>query len=422
MAEDNSPLGKTPVDELSLEEDMSSGDADLSMKDEAREQINSSSMDFEDAKEASEKLSLDMESPEEPKMPGSPENKKDNSLGAYVASFGEEGKKDSSSWGFSQATAGSTLGAGLHMPASGSGTFHCPLWHELKKPWRKRHPILFWGGIILIAILILRLAFGALGEAGDLGRKKVAQVNVEGVILDSKDLVSWIDKVRKDKSIHGVLLRVNSPGGGVTPSQEIYFALKRLAEAKPMVVSMGTLAASGGYYISLPGHSIIAAPSTVTGSIGVKMQLANAQKLFDFLGVSATSLTSGELKDAGSPFKPLSEEEKAYFMGVVMDMFDDFIGVVSDHRKLTPEQVKKIADGRVLTGRQALDAGLVDKLGDMHDAKELLYKLCGLEGEKVLVVEGPPKKISIVRELTESIFDVVEEKSMRASDGPLFMY
>ena len=309
-----------------------------------------------------------------------------------------------------------------------------PCWLSLaiaSQPWRKRHPILFWGGILLLLGLLGNGIYevctpkptGAWTNTwtGELDSPKLAVVRVDGVILDAKNILNWIEAIHTDEAVKGVLIQVNSPGGAVSPSQEIYFALKRLAATRPVVVSMGALAASGGYYISLPAQHIVATPSTITGSIGVKMEIPNAEGLFQMLGYTSTTLASGDLKSAGSPFRPLSEREQEYFLNVVMDMFEDFIDAVTTHRKLDRDAVKIISDGRALTGKQAQKLGLIDSLGDTQDALHTLGKLTDIEPKKALIVYGPERKLSWVESLFESAVRIALEQKT-TSQHPIFMY
>lgn len=319
---------------------------------------------------------------------------------------------------------GGTGGAGSSGGFGGFPGGMCPLWAELKKPWRKRHPIKFWLGILILVLGILpALVFSVAGEVSS--KEKVAVVNIEGIILDGKEVIKWIEQVQADARVKGVLVRVNSPGGAVTPSQEIYFALKRLATKKPVAVSMGALAASGGYYVSLPAQRIFATPSTLTGSIGVKMDLTNVEELMGKLGVSSTALASGDLKNAGSPFKALKENERQYFMGIIQDMYEDFLGTVIEHRKLTVKQVEGFADGRALSGRQAKELGLVDQLGDKNDALAYLYKECGIAPSKNSLIEGPVKPQSVLEKITEATVNTLLSRGIGLSgnhDSPIFMY
>ena len=323
---------------------------------------------------------------------------------------------------------------GPSAPAGGAAPpyhHHWPLFAYDPRPWRIRHPILFWGGLLLLLGLLGGAAHNASQPtqtgawtsnwSGELDGPKLAVVQVDGVILDGRNVVNWIKDIHDDETVKGVLVLVNSPGGAVSPSQEIYFALRRLAATRPVVVSMGTLAASGGYYISLPAHHIVATPSTITGSIGVKMEIPNAEGLFQMIGFSSTTLASGDLKDAGSPFRPLSEREQQYFLGVVMDMFEDFIDSVKKHRTLDAKAIATISDGRALTGKQALGLGLVDSLGDRQDALHILGNKTNIDPQKALIVYGPELNLSWIESLfTSAVRIVLEQKTIH--QHPVFMY
>lgn len=217
---------------------------------------------------------------------------------------------------------------------------------------------------------------------------KLAVVRIEGVIDWSEDIVDWIEKVRDNDSVLGVLLRVDCPGGAVAPSQEIYDAIYSLADTKPVVCSMGTVAASGGYYVSAPAHVIVANPSTLTGSIGVIMELSNLEGLFDKLGIKYQSLTSGKLKDAGSPYRPMTKEDREYFMSLLADIHEQFLTDVAHARGMEKEALRPLADGRALTGNQALEAGLVDKIGSFSFALDELRGMCNAPAD-IPIVEQP---------------------------------
>lgn len=222
----------------------------------------------------------------------------------------------------------------------------------------------------------------------DASGDKIAIVRVEGVIDYSEDIVSWIEDVRDNESVLGVLLRVDCPGGAVAPSQEIYDAVYDLAETKPVVCSMGTVAASGGYYVASPAHTIVANPSTLTGSIGVIMELANYEGLLDKLGVKQQALTSGKLKDAGSPFRPMTQEDRDYFNALLADIHEQFLADVAQARGMEVTDLRPLADGRALTGNQALKVGLVDKLGSFSDALDELRGMCNAPAD-ITIVEQP---------------------------------
>ncbi len=263
-----------------------------------------------------------------------------------------------------------------------------------------RHPLLF-GFLLLMAAVVLftgtRAAF-RLGSKPKTPKERLGVVNVTGLILNSKRVVDWIETLDEDESIKGVLLRIDSPGGGVAASQEIYAAVARLAEDKPVVASYGSVAASGGYYASLPATRIFANPGSVTGSIGVKMDYLTFTDLIHELGVSRELIASGANKGAGSPFEALTREQRATLQSLVDDMHQQFVADVAASRGLTPEEVAPLADGRPFTGRQALEAGLVDELGGRREALDHLIELAGIDGKPKLV-EGPPSDLSLLEEL-----------------------
>lgn len=289
----------------------------------------------------------------------------------------------------------------------------------------QRHPFLFGLALIVAAVALLAGAMAAIrfwfqdnGKAELIASDKLGVVHLDGVIENSRPVVEWIKDLREDKSVKGVLLRINSPGGVVAPSQEIYTAVRKLAAKKPVVASMGTVAASGGYYAAAPATRIMANPGTITGSIGVIMELANFEDLFSKIGVKQTSIASGKFKDAGSPFKPMTAEEKAYFEGLVQDMHAQFVTDVAAARNMTVPVVASLADGRAMTGRQARQAGLVDDLGGYEDAMAALRGLA-MVPEDVNVVEGPKKEEAWLRELLKSALDIPPAS---LSDGPRWLY
>ena len=291
---------------------------------------------------------------------------------------------------------------------------------EQKKSWRRRHPFLFWGGLILLLALVFGVGRMS-GEESPLGGPKIAVINVEGMILDADAVVSFMEKVRKDDSYKGAVLRINSPGGAVGPSQEIYAAAKRLAEKKPLVASMGALAASGGYYAALGSKTILAGPSTLTASIGVKMQIPNLEELMRTVGISEKTLTTGALKDAGSSWRTMSSEEEDYFMALLTDMYEEFIETVARERDMSLDEVRALADGRAMTGRQALAAGLVDGMGDKQEAVRRVKSMAGLNSGPVRLVSGPEKPGSYLSELMKSAMQsVLNERA--GLEQPRFFY
>lgn len=209
----------------------------------------------------------------------------------------------------------------------------------------------------------------------------VGLIEIVGPIYDSRKWCGQLDQFRLNNQVKSIVVRVESPGGGVAASQELYEAIRRAREVKPVIVSMGGVAASGGYYCSLGADTIMANPGTTTGSIGVLIELPMFHELMDKIGVDAELIKSGEFKASGSPFRELTERERKYFQGYVDDAYEQFIETVAQERGLDLRDVRSVADGRVFTGKQAQDLGLVDLLGDFHAALELASRLGGLEGE-----------------------------------------
>jgi protease-4 len=289
-----------------------------------------------------------------------------------------------------------------------------------QKTWRKRHPVLFFGGVLLLLALVFGIGRFSMRESPFSG-PRIAVVNVEGVILDAGDIVAWLEKVRKEAAYRGAIVRINSPGGAVGPSQEIYAAVKRLARTKPVVASMGALAASGGYYAALGADEIFAGPSTLTASIGVRIQIANFSGLMHTVGIAEKTLTTGKLKDAGSAWREMNPEEEAYLRALIADMYEEFINTVAGERELPLERVRELADGRAMTGRQALEAGLVDTLGDFTAAVQEIRERCGMADDSLPLVQGPEKPGSLLGDLVRSAINTFLEHKA-ASEQPLFLY
>lgn len=243
--------------------------------------------------------------------------------------------------------------------------------------------VLIFFAVIFILILILSLVM-TVSRKSPLG-DKVALVRVTGVILDSSDVIEELKEHSKDSSVKAIVLRIDSPGGAVAPSQEIYEEIKKIKEKKKVIVSMGTVAASGGYYISAPADRIVANAGTLTGSIGVIMEIPNISGLMQKIGVETQVIKSGAHKDIASIFKSLKPEEKEILQTVLDDVHDQFIQAVSEGRGIKFEQIKKLADGRIFTGRMAKEVGLVDEIGNLQDAIMLAGELTGIKGEPQVV-------------------------------------
>jgi protease-4 len=243
-------------------------------------------------------------------------------------------------------------------------------------------------GTILFVVGV-GLAAALLGPRLPFGGDRVAVITVEGVITDARDVVEQLHRYRDLPSVKAVVLRVNSPGGAVAPSQEIYQEiLKFRREAKkPVVASMGSVAASGGYYIAAAADRIVANPGSLTGSIGVIMQIPNLGGLLQKVGIKATVIKSGANKDLASMTRDLTDSERRILQEVLDDVHDQFIDAVAAGRHLDRARVEPLADGRIFSGRQALGLGLVDELGDFSDAIARAGALVGVSGRPKVIQE-----------------------------------
>ncbi|MEX1275684.1 MAG: signal peptide peptidase SppA [Bacteroidota bacterium] len=251
--------------------------------------------------------------------------------------------------------------------------------------------IFFLGGIFVLftlSLFFLPSDDDTLSTSGE----RVAVVELNEPILSSTEIVRQFKKYRENKSIKAIVFRVDSPGGGVSASQEIYEEVKKTRDAgKPVVVSMGSVAASGGYYVSCGASRIVANPGTLTGSIGVIFQFLHFNELMEKIGVDASTFKTGKYKDIGSPFRGTTEDEKKYFDQLLADVYDQFVGVIVTERKLERRKVLQYADGRVFTGKQALEYGFIDTLGTMEDAVLIAAAMGGIDGKPKVVRERKRK-------------------------------
>ncbi len=238
---------------------------------------------------------------------------------------------------------------------------------------------------------------------------RIGVVEIRGIISDTKPIIRDLNEFYKDNSIRAIIVRIDSPGGGVAAAQEIYDTILRIKKKKKVVVSMGTVAASGGYYIACGADRIVAEPGTITGSIGVIMEFFDVGNLLKWAKIKSEVVKSGKFKDTGSPFRGMKPEEKEYLQSVINDVLEQFKTVVSENRHIPMNKLDKIADGRIFAGDQAIKLGLIDKLGGLHTAEELAAKLSGIKGEPRLVYPTQPRK-DFYSLLTDSITNVIEEK------------
>lgn len=247
--------------------------------------------------------------------------------------------------------------------------------------------VLLAGVIFLLVLYALSALRGE--ECSFSTGDKIGIVTISGIITSSQEIVEQLDAFGKDKAIKAVVLRIDSPGGGVAPSQEIYAAVKGLRKDKKVVASLGAIAASGGYMIACAADKIVANPGTITGSISAIMYFANAEDLLKKIGLKSSVIKSGKYKDIGSPTREMTDDERKILQELVDDIYNQFLDVITKDRKTSLEEIKKIADGRVFSGRQAQKLKLVDFLGDGSYAVRLAGKMAGIAGTPDVVY---PKK------------------------------
>ncbi|MGB7056019.1 MAG: signal peptide peptidase SppA [bacterium] len=257
--------------------------------------------------------------------------------------------------------------------------------------------------IIVVAIgIIFGVSIRGQGYGGNVG-----VVEINNIIFSSKDIIRDIKLFGDDPSVKAIILRINSPGGIVAASQEIYDVVKRQQEKKPIITSMESVAASGAYYIALPSDIIVANPGTITGSIGVIMEWPVLQKLLQKLGIEFEVVKSKEHKDIGSSHRRLNERERELMQELVTDVYDQFVEVTSDHRDMPLDTVSKYADGRVFTGRQAKELGFIDTLGSFEVAVEIAGDLTGIEDPHLVYA---PKRLSLIDIFTAPMENILLPK------------
>jgi protease-4 len=295
-----------------------------------------------------------------------------------------------------------------------------------------RSNFLLWlvlgGGALLfftVSLIGVALIFsgGSPGASFALSSGQIAVLDLEGIIFDSQDFNDQLKEYGTRPGIKAVVLRINSPGGGVAASQEIHEAVKkfRTETKKKVVVSMSSVAASGGYYIACAADKIFANPGSITGSIGVIAEWYNYGDLLKWAKMQSVVIKSGDLKDAGSPTRPLTDAEKAYFQGLINNMYNQFVTAVATGRKMNVETVRKLADGRVYTGQEALGNGLIDEIGTFQDALSAATRMVGISGEPRLI-SPPKKKISLIDLLFGDSRSVVALNPDRSESQIRFAY
>jgi protease-4 len=282
---------------------------------------------------------------------------------------------------------------------------------------KMKHVLLVIGIAVFLMLLFTFSVFVAYLLHGDrqafLLGEGVGIVEVKGMITDSKDTIKQLQNFEDNEKVKAVVLRIDSPGGVVGPTQEIYEEVGKLTAKKKVVVSMGSVAASGGYYIAAPANMIFANPGTLTGSIGVLMELSNIEGLLGKIGLKSYVLKSGEFKDTGSPVRKMTAADKAVLQSVVDSMYGQFVKAVATGRKMPVDEVRRLADGRVYSGEQALRLKLVDRLGNLQDAVAEAARLAGIKGEPEVIYPPEKKKMLLdwlVEGAAEKLAGKVKEK------------
>jgi protease-4 len=271
----------------------------------------------------------------------------------------------------------------------------------------RKHPVLLGliiVGVILGVFLLSILFFSRLGEekAFALG-DKIAVVDIKGVITGSRNIVQQIDTYAQDDGVKAIILRINSPGGSVGPSQEIYREILKAREKKKVIASMASVGASGGYYVACASDLIVANPGTITGSIGVVMEFSNVEELLKKIGLRSYVIKSGKHKDIGSPLREMTPNEKSILQGVIDSVHSQFVRAVAESRNMEESEVREIADGRIFSGEQAMELGLVDRLGGLQDAIEIAAEMVGIKGKPTVIY--PRRKLSL--------YELLFKKSVR---------
>lgn len=266
----------------------------------------------------------------------------------------------------------------------------------------KSHPLLS-GCLITVLIILFFLGvtviaykYWSKGEMALMAGDKVGVVEIKGIIADSRTVIKQLDRFQDNPNVKAIVVRINSPGGAVGPSQEILREIEKIRSKKKIVASLGTVAASGGYYIACGANLIMANRGTATGSIGVVMQFANVEALTKKVGLDFFTLKSGRYKDVGSPFRPMTPEDKEYMQQLLDNIYQQFLSDVARNRQIPLAKLKAIAEGKVYTGEEAKKLGLVDEFGNLGDAIEKAGRLAGIKG-KVEAAYPPKEGFSLLR-------------------------
>jgi protease-4 len=273
-------------------------------------------------------------------------------------------------------------------------------------------------GILLFLFSILFIIGKLMGGRGQFAfGDRIAVVEIKGVIADSTSIIEEIHQYLEDTGVKAIVLRIDSPGGGVGPSQEIYQEVKRARKKKKVIASMGSVAASGGYYVACASDLIVANPGTITGSIGVVMEFTNLEELLKKIGIRGVVLKAGEHKDIGSPLREMTPQDKKIMQEVIDNVHQQFIQAVAESRKMERDKVMGVADGRIFTGEQAQKLGLVDRMGNLQDAIEIAAQMGGIVGKPSVIY--PRRKFSLwdllLQDLAAALLKTLQEKGFELS-------
>ena len=259
----------------------------------------------------------------------------------------------------------------------------------------RKHPVLL--GFMVFGVLLGLFVISVGGffyflsrDESFWGGDKIAIIEVKGVLLDPQPTIEKLTRFRKNPEVKVIILRIDSPGGGVGPAQEIYAEVKKTQKEKKVLASVGSVAASGGYYIACAADTIMANPGSITGSIGVIVESLNVEELLKKIGLRSNVIKSGKHKDIGSPLRSMTEEDRRLLQGVLDNIHEQFIQAVAEGRSLPVEKVRPLADGRIFSGEQAKGLGLIDSLGNLEDAIALAAEMGGIKGEPEIIY--PDKK------------------------------
>ncbi len=260
---------------------------------------------------------------------------------------------------------------------------------------------------LIFVIFVLIFIFNFVGYF--LEKTNTAVININGIINDSK-AESWIEQINMVKNnpiYRGILIKINSPGGGANASEKVYRALRKADKTKPVVALIDSLGASGGYYIACGARKIVAYPTSITGSIGVIFESLNVSKLAEKIGISSFVIKSGKVKDAGNPFREPTQEDKKMLSSVIDGVYNEFLNSVSESRNIKIDTLKQYADGSVFSGKQALKIGLIDSVGGLDAAKKILKE--EEKTDKIYFESIKDKKSFIKSVLGERVFNILYE-------------